>query len=184
MPNFEMWTGTATPIVAVLVGVVLLLFGRRLFWLFVGVIGFVAGWTFALSAWTHVSPGARLILAVLAGLVGLVLALVAQKIAVALAGFFLGAYGLAHVLGWQLGTQQPAHLAVLVIAGVLAAFLALALFDYALIFYSSIAGAHLIVGHVPLHVSGDERLLLLVVLAVIGIVVQASLLRSRRVRRA
>ena len=45
------WTATATPIAALLAGVVLLLFGRRLFWLFVAVVGFMAGWYLALGSW-------------------------------------------------------------------------------------------------------------------------------------
>ena len=45
------WAATATPIAALLAGVVLLLFGRRLFWVFVAVIGFMAGWYLALGSW-------------------------------------------------------------------------------------------------------------------------------------
>jgi hypothetical protein len=179
---FYPWTATATPIAALLVGIVLLLFGRRLFWLFVGVIGFMAGWYFVLGR--HGPTAGGLLVAVLAGLVGLVLALVVQKVAVALAGFFVGAYLVANLLGWTLPPLRPTEQLVLLLAGVVAAFLALALFDLALILFSAIAGAGLILDNVHLRLGGNVRLLLLVVLAAVGAAFQARWLERVRVRRA
>jgi hypothetical protein len=179
---FDPWTATATPIAALLVGIALLLFGRRLFWLFVGVIGFMAGWYFVLGR--HGPTAGGLLIAVLAGLVGLVLALLVQKVAVALAGFFVGAYLVANFLGWPLPPLRPTEQLVLLLAGVVAAFLALALFDLALILFSAIAGAGLIVDNVHLRVGGNVRLLLLVVLAVVGAAFQARWLERVQVRRA
>jgi hypothetical protein len=40
-------TNPGTQIVTILVGIVVLIAGRRLFWLFVGVVGFVAGLSLA-----------------------------------------------------------------------------------------------------------------------------------------
>jgi hypothetical protein len=179
---FDPWTATATPIAALLVGIALLLFGRRLFWLFVGVIGFMAGWYLVLGR--HGPTAGGLLIAVLAGLVGLVLALVVQKVAVALAGFFVGAYLVANLLGWPLPPLRPTEQLVLLLAGVVAAFLALALFDLALILFSAIAGAGLVLDNVHLRVGGSVRLLLLVVLAAVGAAFQARWLERVRVRRA
>jgi hypothetical protein len=180
---FVPWTVTATPIVALVVGVVLLLFGRRLFWVFVGVIGFMAGWHLALGSWRQSPAGGRLLLALLAGLVGVVLALLVQKLAVALAGFFVGAYLLAALLGWRFEVLSPGQQLVLLVAGVVAAVVALLLFDFALILYSAIAGASLIVDNVHLRLGSSARLLLLVVLAAVGAAVQARWLEGGRVRR-
>jgi hypothetical protein len=174
------WTATATPLVALLVGIVLLLFGRRLFWLFVGVIGFMAGWHLALGSWRNASPGGRLLLALVAGLIGVVLALLLQKLAVALAGFFFGAYLFASLLGWQLSALHPGQQLVLLLVGVVTAVLALMLFDFALILYSAIIGAGLIVDSVHLRLGGSGRLVLLVVLAAVGAAVQARWLEGRR----
>ncbi|MBV8202928.1 MAG: hypothetical protein JOZ15_20110 [Acidobacteria bacterium] len=177
------WAGTATPIVALLVGVALLLFGRRLFWLFVAVIGFMAGWYLAVGGGHHAATGGGLLIALIAGVIGLLLALLVQKAAVAVAGFFIGAYLLAGVLGWQLPPLRPGQQLVLLLAGIVAAIVALALFDLALILYSAIAGASLIVEHVHLRLSGNARLLLLVVLAAVGAAFQAQMLQRFRVRR-
>ncbi len=177
------WTSTATPVAALLAGVVLLFFGRRLFWLFVGVIGFMAGWYLALGGWHNAPAGGRLLLALLAGLIGVLLAIFLQKVAVAIAGFFVGAYLAAHLLGWALPPAHPGQLLVLLVVGLVAAFLALALFDLALILYSAIAGASLIVEHVHLQLGHDGRLIALVVLAAVGAAVQAHWLRRYPVRR-
>lgn len=178
------WAATATPIAALLVGVVLLLFGRRLFWLFVAVVGFMAGWYLALGSWRQSPTGGRLLLALCAGLLGLLLAVVAQKVAVALAGFFIGSYLLADLLGWHLQALRPGQHLLLLAGGVVAAVLAVMLFDFALIVYSAIAGAGLIVDHVHLRLSYDLRLLALVLLAVAGAAFQARMLSRVRVRRA
>jgi hypothetical protein len=175
---------TATPIAALLAGVALLLFGRRLFWLFVGVIGFMAGWYLAMGGERHGATAGGLVVALIAGLIGLVLALVVQKLAVAVAGFFVGAYLLAALLGWSLPPLRPGQQLVLLLAGVVAAVLALALFDLALILYSAIAGAGLILENVHLRLGGSARLLAFVVLAAVGAAFQARWLQSVRVRRA
>lgn len=181
---FDPWTATATPIVALVVGIALLLFGRRLFWLFVAVIGFMAGWYLVLGQGRHAPTGGGLLVALLAGLVGLVLALVVQKVAVAIAGFFVGAYLVANFLGWPLPPLRPGEQLILLLAGIVAAFLALALFDLALVLFSAIAGAGLILDNVHMRLGGNVRLLLLVVLAAVGAAFQARWLQRVRVRSA
>jgi hypothetical protein len=185
MPHYlTPWFATATPVAALLAGIALLFFGRRLFWLFVAVIGFMAGWHLALGGWRASPAGGRLLLALVAGLLGLFLALVAQKLAVALAGFFIGAYLVAGLLGWQLSALRPGQLLVLVLCGVVAAAIALLLFDLALILYSAVAGAGLILDSVHLRLGGGVRLLLLVLLAAFGAAVQSSWFQRVGVRRA
>jgi hypothetical protein len=63
--------------------------GRRLFWLFVGLMGFITAYR-----WFESNPAAqssgRCLLAILAGIVGIVLAIFLQRVAIAVAGFFAG----------------------------------------------------------------------------------------------
>lgn len=182
--HVQSWLTTATPFACLVAGLVLLFFGRRLFWLFVAVVGFMAGWYFAAQLWHHhSSPESQVVVALVCGLIGLVLALVAQKLAVAMAGFYVGFHVVANLLAWNPGALHPGQLLVLVVAGVIAAILALMLFDIALILLSAIAGAGLIVDNVPLHLGADARLVALVLLAVFGAAVQAHLLRRYPVRR-
>src|SRR5215470_14706357 len=81
----------SVPTVSVLVGVVILLFGRRLFWLFVAAMGFVFGAQIAAQV-THepASSPAVLLVAIGFGIVGALLALLLQKVAIGVAGFIAG----------------------------------------------------------------------------------------------
>jgi hypothetical protein len=58
------------------------------------------------------------------------------------------------------------------------ALLLLALFDWVLIFLSSVEGAHLIGNGIPLPEKG--AFILFIALAAIGVIVQASMLRGSR----
>jgi hypothetical protein len=157
-------------------GIALLVAGRRLFWLFVGVVGFLAGLRFALQV---LGPRAELrwIVALAAGLLGVVLALALQRLAVAVAGFFVGGYAAAMLFGVNLNHlaahPRPGALLVFVLAGIIAAILALRLFEGALIVLSSFAGAGLIGD--ALHLRPGTSGAVVLVLTVIGIAVQAGI---------
>ncbi|HEV8629392.1 MAG TPA: hypothetical protein VGV61_03675, partial [Thermoanaerobaculia bacterium] len=106
----------------VVVGLALLVAGRKLFWLAVGALGFVAGYQ-AMEQWGRgLPPAATLVVAVAVGVIGLLLALVVQRVAVALAGFFLGVV-LATLLLPHLGLALGGgHGLVVFAAGLIMAF--------------------------------------------------------------
>jgi hypothetical protein len=70
-----------------IVGAALLVFGRKLFWLFVAGIGFIAGLNVATSYLKGSPQWLILLLALVAGLIGALLAVFAQSIAIGIAGF-------------------------------------------------------------------------------------------------
>lgn len=78
------------PILSAAIGVVVLLFGRKLFWLCVAAIGFAAGVTLASHIVSEPTPLLQLTFAVLLGFVGALLALFVQKLAIGVAGFIAG----------------------------------------------------------------------------------------------
>lgn len=156
----------------VLVGILLLLLGRRLFWLFVAAVGFVVGMNLAAQYLADQSFWVIMVAGLVAGAVGAVLAILFQRIAVALAGFLAGSYlstFLLATLGIDMG--QFAWL-VSLIGGIIGAVLVFVLFDWALILLSSLVGASLVA---PV-VSADPQTqtVMFLLLAVIGIVVQGS----------
>lgn len=172
---------TELPILAVLAGVALLLLGRRLWLLFVLCAGIYAGiWVTGLleiggPLWL------RLALAALLGAAGAALALVAQRFAVAVAGFLLGGTLAFSVLEAYAIDLQGATWLLPLLGAALAAFLALALFDTALVVLSSLLGAALL-----MEASGAEErpaLALFVALLAVGVAVQSGGLRRKR-RRA
>src|SRR5438105_15811116 len=78
------------PIVGAIVGVIILLFGRRLFWLCVAAVGFAAGVELAPHLVQQPSPLLALSFALILGFIGALLALFLQKIAIAIVGFLSG----------------------------------------------------------------------------------------------
>src|SRR2546427_8738002 len=78
------------PVVGALIGIVVLFFGRKLFWLCVAAVGFAAGVELAPHLVTEPSPLLALTIAVVLGLIGALLALFLQKIAIAVLGFLAG----------------------------------------------------------------------------------------------
>ncbi|BBO87153.1 DUF4203 domain-containing protein [Desulfosarcina ovata] len=166
-------------IISVLMGMMLLVAGRRLFWLFVAVAGFAAGLQAAPMIfgpqpfWLLWSVG------LIGGVIGAVLALFFQHIAIGVGGFLAGS-ALAFQLMALLG-RYPSGWIILVggIVGAVALFL---VFDWALILLSSIVGAVLLgdgMGRVTfVHPA------MLMVLFVIGVAIQGAwLLASRKTDR-
>ena len=127
------------------IGVIMLFFGRKLFWLYVGCLGFVVGFEYAPYIWQIQSNLSMVISAIITGIIGAVLALFFQKIAIGFAGFVAGGYialNLITLLGP--GLEQAVWLPY-VIGGIIGALLLFFIFDWALIFVSSLTGAMLIV---------------------------------------
>lgn len=160
-----------TTFVFCVVGVVLLTLGRRLFWLFVACAGFVAGYEYAGSTAGFQNQWTVYLVAFGAGCAGALLAVFLQSIAIGAAGFLLGGYSAVALMRLlELLTQQNLWFAYIV-GGVVGLVSMVALFDYALIFLSSLAGASLIVQAVSF--SQPVEILLFLVLAMGGAALQS-----------
>jgi hypothetical protein len=161
-------------IVSILLGIILLVAGRRLFWLFVAAVGFLYGLHFAPTIFKGGSELSFLLAALGCGIVGALLGVIAQKIAVAIAGGLLGGYFASELL---YGAAWHHHFPTVafIIGAIVGAILVLMLFDWALIIWSSIAGSILIVHSFQLPES--QRNILFLALVVVGVGVQAGLLR-------
>jgi hypothetical protein len=164
-------------IIRAVLGAVLLLSGRKFYWLFVGVIGFVLGFSLASMAFQSETEWVLLAIALTVGVLAAVLAGFIQKFAVGLAGFLAGGMILTNLFNLLDYHQvMPAWLLFL-IGGILGAILVAVLFDWALILLSTLAGAGLIVN--ALDVKEWLGLLLFLALFVIGVSVQAATLRKK-----
>src|SRR3989454_12718056 len=78
------------PIIGALIGVVVLFFGRKLFWLCVAAVGFAAGVEIAPHIVSEPTPLVALTFALVLGFLGALLALFLQKIAIGVVGFLAG----------------------------------------------------------------------------------------------
>ena len=169
----------SAPIVGAVMGVIILFFGRKLFWLCVAAVGFAAGVELAPHIAQQPSPLLALTFALVLGFVGALLALFLQKIAIAIVGFLAGGKLAVALAIAFLGNAAEFHWISFIVGGVIGAILLLVLFDWALIFLSSIVGAYLIQGAVSLPTRGATILFFLLV--VVGVLVQAGALRRSRV---
>jgi Domain of unknown function (DUF4203) len=170
-------THSYAAIVGLLIGVVILFFGRKLFWLCVAAVGFAAGIEIAPHLVHEPSALLQLTVALILGLIGALLAFLLQKIAIAVVGFLAGGK-LAGAIAAAFFVHYGQHSTIIfLIGGIVGAILMLVLFDWALIVVSSFIGAHLIVfqGAITLPSSGSTILFL--GLVVVGILVQAASVR-------
>jgi hypothetical protein len=158
-------------------GTILLVAGRKLFWLMVAVIGFVIGVQVA-TRFFHSSELINILAGLALGIIFAILAIFLESMAIGLAGFLGGGYilvSLAGLLGLDSGVLTWVFF---IVGGILGVILIMSLLDWALIIISSLAGASLILDgfHLKLAVA-DVAFLFLVVL---GIIIQASGLHGDR----
>jgi len=163
----------SVPTVGLLVGAAILLLGRKLFWLFVAAIGFALGAEFAPQIVHQPAPLVTLAIAIGLGLLGALLAVLLQSFAIGVAGFLAGGWFALGLYAFFAGQAKNTEV-VFIVGGILGAILLLALFDWVLIFFSSVVGARLIATTIVL--SQTSRTILFIVLVVIGIAVQNSML--------
>lgn len=161
----------------IIAGLVLLILGRQLFWVFVAVLGFVMGMDLATQLIPDAGDLTVLSVALIAGILGAGLAYFFYQVAIAAAGFLAGGrIGVDLVAALMPSSQQATWLAFIV-AGVIGAVLLLLVFDWALIVISSLLGASFLVQEIPTPASMSG--LLFIILVIGGIAVQAQMMRRR-----
>jgi hypothetical protein len=167
-------------ILNVLIGIGLVFFGRKVFWLFVAGIGFVAGLSLANSV-LQGPEWVGIIIGLVIGLLAALLAVFLERFALGLAGFLAGGYLTLQFLvpffhfqnGWM-------PWLAFVIGGIVGVILVGVFLDWALIALSTLAGAALVTQ--ALNLSGGLGLVAFIVLILIGVVYQARELRGNKRR--
>ena len=157
-----------TDLIGVLLGIALLVAGRRLFWLFIGALGFVAGLQIA-SLLPNISEGTALVIGLIAGIAFALLGIFLQRLAVGIAGFLAGGF-IFTTLAARLGLEGLSPWVIYLIGGLIGIGLVMLLFDWALIVLSSIAGATLILQSFPSQTVAGGVIFLILILA--GIIIQ------------
>jgi hypothetical protein len=159
-----------------IMGLLLLTLGRRLFWLFVLCVGFVAGLQMA-QLYLGLQPVWMVwATALLFGLVGALLAMFFQTLAIGLGGFAAGST-IALYLAGIIGLEAVPLISFM--GGIAGVVLLYATFDWALIGLSSVAGSTLIVQ--SLNITSQAGLVLYAALIAAGIVFQVTMLRNQRI---
>ena len=161
--------------VNLILGGLLLVAGKRLFWLVVGVIGFVAGMTFANNYFPGESDLAVLIISLMAGALGVVLAFFVKRLMIGIAGFVVGVMLTNYLLGYiDAGLGIPNWI-LLLGGGIIGLVLVSLVFDWALVLLSSVVGAYLLTEYLPI----PPELVLIAFggITVAGVIIQSSIFR-------
>jgi hypothetical protein len=162
-------------LISIAVGLLLLLLGRKIFWLFVGLAGFLCGFQ-GVQIFFPDQAALGFVFGLLVGVVGVFVAVFFQRISFAMGGFFAGGY-LSLVFCSHLGIEEPSKV-VFFIVGLIAAIVAFMWMDWAIILLSAFAGAGAIVVNMAL-LSPPWSFLVFLLLVLIGCVVQGRALQGR-----
>jgi hypothetical protein len=161
----------------ILAGSLLLVLGRKLFWLYVAILGFATGLSAASRLFNIEPEWLQLVVAIGFGIVGALLAYFFQTIAIAVAGFLAGAYLALSLATGITGTVPPngdtLSWVLFFVGGIIGTVLAVMLFDWALIILTSLAGALLVTE--GLAMTGTIGWLVTAGLFILGIIIQANL---------
>ena len=150
-------------------GIALLVMGGRLFWLFLGGVGFVFAFDFAERTIHNQPHSVLLLIALFAGALGAMVAIFLQKFAVLAGDFFAAGYlliDLLKALGVSVGDY---HWLVFIAGGLVGAVLMSVVFGWTLIILSSLIGSILIVRAFPLGQQWSD--FLFIGITILGIVI-------------
>jgi len=167
----------------IIFGAVLLLAGRRLYWLLAAGAGFVLGFWLAQAILREQPQNVILVVALVVAVIFAVLAVVGQKFIIGLVGFVAGGIGLLRLLEvFDIGAIEPSTvlgIVVFIAGGIVGAILMSALFDLGLVILSSLVGAEILLGGLRQIVEVPDGLttIALVVLVGVGLVTQLVLFR-------
>ncbi len=159
--------------VYIVLGILMLVGGRRFFWVFVGAMGFVAGFTCGKEIFGLEYVQTLLIAASILCVIGIVIALFLQGLAIGIAGFLAGSYVTFSLLPVFGEFSLELTWLIVLIGGVAGLVLSILIIDWMRIFLSSVTGAAIIVHHI----SPDSwvKPAIWMVLSVAGIIIQTIL---------
>lgn len=163
---------------SVLIGVLLLFFGRDLFWLFVAGAGFILGFNYGPLIFPVKAPFVILMIAMIAGVIGVILALLLRDVAIAVGGFVAGGYAFVEFIN---SLDVPVGLdpwVLFILGGIIGVVILFLIFEPALIFLSAFLGASTIVQFLIL--GHPMKLFVFLILIAFGIAFQTRRPRRRR----
>ncbi len=159
-----------------ILGLALLALGRKLFWLLVGAVGFVAGLSLAGQLLRNYPEWLSLVVALAIGVAGGLLAIFLEQMAMGAVGFFGGGYlAMSAAAALHISVPPQFELLPFLLGGVLGVILVSLIVDWALILISSLMGAYLVHSVLVSQnlVSGTLSLIAFIGLVVAGIALQS-----------
>lgn len=179
MPHiFKFYNGVYMQIYNIIAGVALLGFGRKLFWLFIGIAGFLFGMEITPMFFGDQPQWIQMAIAIGIGFFGAMLAMLAQRIAFTFGGFFAGMYLALRVSQYFAMDDFNTMLLLMIGAGIVCAVTATLIMDKAITILACLVGAGAIVGE--LHLGHAMNTIVFVILTGAGYFIQEKLLPASK----
>jgi len=162
----------AMNLITLLIGIIFLIAGQKIFWLFIASLGFLFGFEFAATFLAGQEYWKTFLISVICGLVGLVCALFLQELAIIVTGFIAGGYiflSLWNLSGWRINEWWWLFF---VVSGISVSVLLAIFFNPVLIVLSSCIGAMLIIQAFPF--TPVMKIALFLILFAFGVFVQSN----------
>ncbi|MCB2209856.1 hypothetical protein KQH62_03075 [bacterium] len=184
---FEPFSGTLgliTALIAIVIGFLSLFFGRKFYWIFVAVAGFLLGLLFGPLLFANLDPAWIPWLTIILGGVFAVLAVALNKFMISLGGAIVLASVVYTLV--QANLQQWAVVALAVIGAVIGFIVGWLVFEWALMIFSSLAGASLVTSGVASLIPSIAKFDLIIFLALflIGLIYQIVVWSRERAAEA
>ena len=154
-------------------GSLMLLLGRRLFWLFVAAVGYLISATVVPQILPNQPESVILTISIMAGLLGALMAIMVQKFAVGLTGFAAGGYIVYYLLENILLYSGQAQWLAILAGALIGAALAGSMIDWALILVTTTSGVMLVSQGLALPMPFSAIVML--VLYILGVFVQGNM---------
>ena len=170
-------------IMRALSGTIALLFGRRFFWLFLAIVGFIAGFLIGNTFFPDAGQLAHILVGLGVGIVGAVLSRAAPAIIGAAIGFIASGAALVALVDRFLDPTRLIHTIIFILAGILGAYLVIRALDLGIVLLSSLTGAEALtsLGSELIPFNQTVHLIALLVLFVVGILFQLNLVKSHEI---
>ncbi len=165
-------------ILHIIIGLILLMFGRKLFWLLVAVSGFMVGVQFSEMMFPYYQQWIQFSIAIGIGLASALLAILVQRVAFVLAGFLAGLY-MALMAAQSFGLNDISGI-LFIFGGAAGAVAGYIFIDWAIIVLSAMIGAGVIVNVFigVLRFPSVISIVSFIVLSVIGSLIQMRLMED------
>ena len=166
-------------------GLVALFYGRRFFWLFLGLIGFIAGFGIGASLFPEAGALVHILIGLGAGIVGAALSRAAPLVIAALFGFFAGGTILVNLASTIFEPGQLVTILLFVIGGALGAYLLSQALDAGIVILSALAGAEVLstLGSELFAINQTTQLIVALVLFAVGLLFQFRLVQPDKAGR-
>lgn len=167
-----------TPILNVILGTLLLFAGLKLFWFFIGILGFILGFNLIQLFLPAHADWIVFTISLLAGIMGAFLAIFFKKIAIILVGSFIGSYLLFTAYLNFFENNEILIWVVLIAGAILGGMIFTLFFDWVLIIFSALLGAAMITG--IFNLEPGINMLVFFALFITGLISQVILLKRSR----